>query len=120
MRIPTDISLESFIRSLIDINKLYVFYKSDDWLELRQEVLEEHNFECQECLKRGRYTKADCVHHVNEVRHVPGLALSKTYIDKHGKEQKQLVPLCNTCHNIVHDKLQTWQRKDKFQNVERW
>lgn len=120
MRIPTDISLESFIGSLIEMNKLYIFYKSDDWLELRQEVLEEHNFECQECLKRGRYTKADCVHHVNEVRHVPRLALSKTYIDKFGKEQKQLVPLCNTCHNIVHDKLTKWQRKEKFKNEERW
>ena len=120
MRIPTDISLDKHIRNLIASNRIIDFYQSEDWKELRQEVLEEHNHECQECLKRGRYTKADCVHHVNEVRQVPRLALSKTYIDKHGQEQKQLIPLCNTCHNIIHEKLQTWQRKDKFTNEEKW
>ena len=120
MRIPKDIPLEKYIRSLIAKNRIIDFYQSEDWKELRQEVLEDHHFECQECLKKGRYTKADCVHHHMEVRHVPRLALSKTYIDKQGQEQKQLVPLCNTCHNIVHDKLGQWQRKDKFTNEERW
>lgn len=120
MRIPTDIPLDKYIRNLIADNRIIDFYKSYEWQQLRKEVLEENYYECQECLKRGRYTKADCVHHVHEVRHVPALALSKIYIDKDGKEQKQLVPLCNTCHNIIHDKLGEWQKKDKFTNKERW
>ena len=45
------------IRSLIASDKLVVFYKSREWEELRQEVLEDLHSECQECLKRGRYTK---------------------------------------------------------------
>ena len=120
MRIPTDISLASYIRQLISIGKIILFYKSDDWEEIRQEVLEELNYECQECLKRGLYTRADCVHHVNEVRVRPDLALSKFYVDHEGNRQRNLVPLCNACHNIVHDKLGKWQQKDKFTNEERW
>lgn len=120
MRIPTDISLASYIRKLIAEDSVEKFYQTDDWKELRAEVLEEHNNECQECLKRGDVIQAICVHHVNEVRIRPELALSKTFIDREGKTQKQLIPLCNTCHNIVHDKLGNWQRKDKFTNEERW
>lgn len=120
MRIPTDISLASYIRKLIADDNIAEFYQTKEWKELRAEVLDAYNNECQECLKRGRYTKADCVHHVNEVKHRPDLALSKTFTNEEGKTQKQLIPLCNTCHNIVHDKLGNWQRKDKFVNKERW
>lgn len=120
MRVPTDISLATYIRRLIRKNRIEEFYQTQDWKELREEVLDELHNECQECLKQGRYTTADCVHHVNEVKVRPDLALSKYYTDKEGKLQRQLVPLCNKCHNIVHDKLGEWQRKDKFQNKERW
>ena len=120
MRIPKDISLAAWIRKLIAEDKLEQFYFTDDWKELRQDVLEFFYFECQHCLARGNYTKADCVHHVNEVRIRPDLALSRYYVDEHGQQQYQLVPLCNTCHNLVHDKLGEWQRKDKFTNEERW
>ena len=120
MRIPKDVPLAVYIKRLIRTDEIMKFYKSDDWKELRQEVLNEHHNECQECLKKGNYTRADCVHHVNEVRKRPDLALSKYYTDKDGNQQRQLVPLCNTCHNIVHDKLGEWQRKDCFTNEERW
>ena len=120
MNIPIDRSLASYIKELIDEDKLLLFYKSKEWNELREEVLQEHFYECQECLRLGRYTRADCVHHVNEVRKRPDLALSKYYTDIKGKKHKQLIPLCNKCHNIVHDKLGNWQRKDKFTNKERW
>lgn len=120
MRIPKDIPLATYIRRLIRDNKIEQFYSSDDWRELRKHVLEQNYYECQECLKKGNYTRADCVHHVNEVRHKPELALSMYYTDKEGKQQKQLVPLCNTCHNIVHDKLGEWQKRGSFINEERW
>ena len=120
MRIPTNISLATYIRQLIADDQLEQFYLSEDWKELRLDVLQELHYECQECLKLGRYTRAICVHHINEVRNRPDLALSKYYINGEGKKQRQLVPLCNKCHNIVHDKLGNWQRKDKFINEERW
>jgi 5-methylcytosine-specific restriction endonuclease McrA len=46
--------------------------------------------------------------------------LSKYFVDSKGERQPNLVPLCNQCHNAVHDKLGEWQRKDKFTNTELW
>lgn len=120
MRIPNDISLASYIRKLIRQDKVYLFYQTDEWKELRVDVLEELHYECQDCLVHGRYTRADCVHHHNEVRERPDLALSKYYTDAEGQRQRQLIPLCNACHNIRHEKLQRWQSRDKFINEERW
>jgi 5-methylcytosine-specific restriction endonuclease McrA len=60
------------------------------------------------------------VHHVNELRDRPDLALSRWYTDDKGQRQPNLVPLCKTCHNIVHEKLIKWAKKDKFTNEERW
>lgn len=120
MRIPKDIPLAVYIRRLIKAGKVEQFYFTDEWKELRQDVLDFFHNECQECLKKGRYTEANCVHHVNEVRHRPELALSRYYIDSKGIKQHNLVPLCNQCHNNVHDKLGEWQRKDRFTNEERW
>lgn len=120
MRVPQDVSLATYIRQLIEKDKIEEFYQSQDWKELRLEVLEDHHFECQDCLLRGRYTRADCVHHVNEVRVRPDLALSKYFTDIHGEKKMNLRPLCNTCHNIVHEKLIKYQQKGKFTNEERW
>lgn len=120
MQIPKDIPLARYIRQLIAKDNIGLFYLTEDWYELRLEVLREHHYECAECVKVGRYTRAVCVHHVNEVRHRPDLALSKFYVDKDGKRLPNLIPLCNSCHNRVHDKLGNWQRKDKFTNEERW
>lgn len=120
MRIPKDKSLTAYIRQLIKADKVEKFYQTEDWKELRKAVLETFYFECQECLKKGRYTKADCVHHVNEVRVRPDLALSRYFVDAKGQRQPNLVPLCNTCHNIIHEKLIKFQQKDKFTNTELW
>jgi len=120
MRIPRDIPLAVYIKRLIAEDKIEQFYFSEDWKELRLEVLEELHNECQECLKTGTYTEAECVHHVNEVRHKPELALSKYYIDKDGKEQKNLIPLCDACHALEHPEKFGMQNADKFTNIERW
>lgn len=120
MRIPRDIPLAKWIRQLIKTGKEGLFYLTDDWKELRLDVLRDYHYECQECLKKGNYTRAVCVHHVNELKNRPDLAMSKFFIDQEGNKQPNLLPLCNTCHNIVHDKLGNWQRKDKFTNTEKW
>lgn len=115
--------IERWIRQLIKEDKLYKFYKSDEWLQLRAEVLRDNHYECVHCLKRGRYTRAVMVHHVNEVRKKPSMALTKTYIDKTGQERMNLVPLCFACHEAEHDrfeKVRAEQGKEKFSNEERW
>lgn len=122
-RVPDDIPLAAWIRQLIATNKIYVFYKSDEWKRLRLEVLHDAHNECERCLKHGRYTPATIVHHVNEVRKRPDMALTKTYIDKDGNEQKNLVALCFACHEDEHDRLdkvRQEQKKASFTNVERW
>lgn len=116
-------SLSAYIRGLIDDDNIVKFYKSREWRELRDEVLRENYYECQECLKQGKYTTATMVHHVQEVRKRPDLALSKTYVDGRGEVHKQLVPLCIACHERVHDKLGDYSRErsgPKFRNEERW
>ena len=121
MRIPKNIALATYIRRLIAAGKVEIFYQSDDWKELREKVLQYFHYECQECLKRGIYTRAVCVHHVNEVRHRPDLALSRYYTDHKGNTQPNLVPLCNQCHNIAHpEKGYKNAKKERFINEERW
>ena len=121
MRIPTDIPLATWIRQLIKLGKVEQFYFTDEWKELREDVLDAFHHECQECLKKGVVTTDElCVHHVNEVRHRPELALSRYYTDEQGQTQPNLVPLCKICHNIVHEKLAKHQKKNRFSNEERW
>lgn len=115
--------LAAHIRQLIAEDKLYIFYKSRAWVELRNEVLRENHYECAHCSRHGRYTRAVMVHHVNEVRKRPDMALTKIYIDGEGREQKNLVPLCFACHEAEHDRFENKraeQGKEKFANKERW
>lgn len=121
MRIPKDIPLAVYIRRLIREDKVEKFYFTDDWKELREDVLEDFHHECQECLKQGVITTDElCVHHVNELRDRPDLALSRWYVDQQGQRQPNLIPLCKTCHNVVHEKLYKYSRREKFENEERW
>lgn len=122
-RVPRDIPLSTWIRELIRADTIWKFYKTDDWLELRDDVMRDCHFECQECLKQGIYTRAVMVHHVNEVRKRPDLALSKTFVDALGNEHKNLVALCNPCHEKEHDRFENYREqsgREKFSNVERW
>lgn len=133
MRIPKDIPLRVYIQRLIDADEVEKFYQTDDWKELKEEVLRDFHNECQECLKNGKLTTSENyvedgkvrtaklhVHHVNELRNRPELALSRWYTDNNGQRQPNLVPLCKTCHNVIHEKLINWAKRDKFVNEERW
>ena len=116
--------LATWIRQLICDNQLYKFYKSNEWIVLRAEVMREDHNECQHCLKRGIYSRADMVHHVNEVRKRPDMALTKEYTDPVTNEKKRnLVSLCNACHEVEHDRFEAYrikQGKERFTNEERW
>lgn len=115
--------LEQWIKELIKEDKLYKFYKSQAWLLLRSEVLRDNHYECYHCMLEGKYTRAVMVHHVNEVRKRPDMALTKTYIDKEGQEQRNLVPLCFACHEKEHDRFGDYKREsgsERFTNDEKW
>ena len=95
--------LVKWINKLIEANELWKFYKSIEFRRLKEEVLIEQHYECQECKKKGIITKANTVHHVQFVRKHPELALSKYYTYK-GKQYKNLIAVCKGCHNRLTQK----------------
>ena len=124
-RIPQDIALDVWIRQLIREDKIYLFYKSDDWLELRDEVMKDAHYECQHCLKNGIYKRAEMVHHINEVRKRPDLALTREFIDAITNEKIiNLIALCNSCHEKEHpDRFGNYRMQrgiERFTNEEKW
>lgn len=112
MHCPSDRSLESWIRELIAEGRLYRFYKSEEFQELRAQVLRDHHNECAECAKRGKYRRAKVVHHVHEVRDRPDLALSMYYRDADGTVKPNLVPLCQECHERAHGRAYAGRGED--------
>lgn len=105
MKRPHDISLATWIRRLIKEGRLYRFYKCDEWLELKYRVMEDAHYECEDCAAKGRYTRAYCVHHDQEVRQRPELALSRNWIDAQGNVHKNLWALCYECHERRHGRM---------------
>lgn len=74
------------------------FYDSADWQRVRAQVLELDHYQCQRCRERGRYARADRVHHVHEAARRPDLALSVWC----GEGERNLISLCHSCHEAVH------------------
>lgn len=119
--------LEQYIRQLIKENKLYKFYKSDEWQELRQQIIFEQHNECILCRQKGIINPIDIVHHVEYVRSKPRLALSKYYIDKKGKQKLNLLGVCHAHHEQLHNRFGTGENNynnnkssNKLKNIERW
>lgn len=124
-RVPRDIPLETWIRQLIKEDTLFKFYKSDDWEELRADVMRDAHNECQHCLKKGIYKRAEMVHHINEVRKRPDLALTREFVDPITNEKIiNLIALCNSCHEMEHpDRFGNYRLQrgiEKFTNEEKW
>ena len=113
------IDIERWIRELLAEGKEVKFYKCRAWLELRAYIMEKYHYECQECLKSGKITRAKVVHHINELRHRPDLALSEYYTDLSGEKKINLIPLCQDCHNIAHSRVCENIYKPQL-NIERW
>lgn len=111
------LELKKWIKELLTQGKIDDFYKSKYWRKLRKEVLKEQKEECQECLKLGKRTKANTVHHVQFVDKHPELALSKFYAYK-GKQYRNLICVCSDCHNKLHP--EKHKQKKELINEERW
>lgn len=111
------LELKKWIKELLTQGKIDDFYKSKYWRKLRKEVLKEQKEECQECLKLGKRTKANTVHHVQFVDKHPELALSKFYAYK-GKQYRNLICVCPDCHNKLHP--EKHKQKKELINEELW
>lgn len=110
----------AFVRQCIADNNVHAFYTCWEWLRVRAEVLLADKYECQKCKARGKYKRATMVHHVKHLRDFPELALSKSYIDENGVEQRQLISLCNQCHEEEHPERKHSAEKIEPLTPERW
>lgn len=105
-----------FVKQCIKDQDLHRFYDSPKWKRMRQQVLKMDKYECQICRRRGRYTKATTVHHVNYVKKHPELAL-EFYYTWQGTQRRNLLSLCHDCHEEVHG----YRKKPKTPlTEERW
>lgn len=102
--IPQGMTLESWIRQLMAEDRMWVFYKSRMWLDLRARVLMAAHNECEDCAAKGKYTRAKLVHHDHEVRRYPAEALSLYWTDEQGGRHKNLWALCQECHERRHER----------------
>lgn len=112
---------EEFYRWLLQLireDKLVKFYQSAKWRRLREKAMRRDNYECQMCRRLGKYHKVENVHHVQEVKDRPDLAL----------EINNLMCLCIEHHNEVHERYITTADKQEnnvnsfsnFDASERW
>lgn len=106
------------IKELISQGKEIKFYKSKEWRTLRAKILTECHYECQECLNNGKISKAETVHHINELKYRPDLALKEIYFEN-GILKRNLIALCHSCHDQKHYRFGNYKPKPSI-NEERW
>lgn len=105
-----------FIKQCIKDDDVHRFYCRNEWQEVRKKVLKLDHHECQKCKVRGKYTRAEVVHHVHHLKEYPEMALD--IFDKDGK--RNLISLCSSCHDEEHpEKRQGCQHKEPI-TKERW
>lgn len=102
------LELSKWIKELMEKDELWRFYKSKEFRHLKKEIMEFDHNECRICKKKGIITKGTIVHHVQYVRTHPELALSKYYTYQ-GKEHRNLITVCETCHNQIHNNRNTFR-----------
>lgn len=85
------------LHGLLDAGREHEFYSWTEWRRLRRAVLALDNNECQECKRRGIYSRASIVHHVQHLRDRPDLALSV-----YDGDRRQLEAVCKRCHEALH------------------
>lgn len=72
---------------MFDKEEYIDYLRSEDWQERRKEIMEEADWECEQCSE-----KATQLHHLN--------------YDNLGYEQLgvDVIPLCKNCHEEIHNK----------------
>ena len=113
-----------YARDCIEHNDAHRFYCSARWQSTRELVMELDHHECVRCREvHHRICRASTVHHVHHLDEYPQMALE--IWDEDG--MRNLVSLCNSCHNEVHPEKQIKfkrildaKAKVKPMNDERW
>ena len=109
------------IALLVEGGREHDFYCSAIWHRKRDEILRRDRYECQICKSRGKYKRAELVHHVQHLKDRPDLALADTYPGEDGQEQRLMICVCIECHdNVCHPDRMRKERKEKFTTEERW
>ena len=109
------------IALLVEGGREHDFYCSATWHRKRDEILRRDRYECQICKGRGKYKRAELVHHVQHLKDRPDLALADTYPGDDGQEHRQLISVCKDCHeNVCHPDRRRKEAKEKFTTEERW
>ncbi len=116
-------ALLDWLRGLILAGDVHPFYLRGEWRAVSAMVLKMDRWECQICKQRGRYSRADLVHHVNHVKRRPDLALDIYFLDADRSRQRNLISVCRSCHeNVCHpERLRRMEpKKLSFETTERW
>ena len=89
------------------------FYKSNKWIAKRLKVLKRDKYECCNCKRYFKTTEAKVIHHIYFFEDYPKLGLLNW----------NLISLCDSCHNKMHNRLTNeptklgleWQSKRKIE-----
>ena len=87
------------------------FYKSKAWQHCRESAMKRDVYLCQDCLKLGRYTPAEEVHHI-----VP-LTPANVCDASISLNLDNLVSICRECHKVRHGARQRRYQVDDFGRV---
>lgn len=84
------------------------FYRTYRWVKLRNAVLARDHHACVRCRQRGKYSRANTVHHIVHLKDAPELAITES----------NLVSLCASCHEEMHPEFR--YKPKGFTTPERW
>ena len=99
------------------------FYNSSNWKKVRAMVRKRDNNECVMCREQG-YVTIDTnerrddgrkkiqlvVHHIRELEDHPELAL----------DMNNLITICYQHHELIHNRIERFTRKNKWYQDEKW
>lgn len=78
------------------------FYHTYAWEQLRDQVLEMDNYECQICKAKGKHSRGKIVHHQFHLDEFPEYAMDVN-VEQDGKVKRNLLTVCRSCHeNVCH------------------
>lgn len=83
------------------------FYKSRAWINCRAAYLSSRQYLCERCLKDGRYTPADTVHHIVK------LTPNNIFDPEITLNWKNLMAVCRDCHAALHGSRRPRYRVDE-------
>ena len=72
------------------------FYHQAAWKKVRRDYIKSVGGLCEDCMAKGIYTPATCVHHIEELTDLTVTNPEKAY------GYANLMALCNQCHNVRH------------------